>query len=105
MICTGYGGVLVLNFLVMGDTVFFSPKVDGKMIFTWLFPAFYDIPGPGKNCNYGRRLQSISTSKKLETPCRPWDKWLIFKNIGHFMDQKRYISKERKFNVDSEKFM
>ena len=27
---------------------FFSQKVDGKMIFTWSFWAFYDIPGPGK---------------------------------------------------------
>ena len=29
---------------------FFSQKVDGKMVFTWSFWAFYDIPGPG---NYG----------------------------------------------------
>ena len=28
--------------------LFFSQKVDGKMIFTWSFWAFYDIPGPGK---------------------------------------------------------
>ena len=28
--------------------VFFSQKSDGKMIFTWSFWAFYDIPGPGK---------------------------------------------------------
>ena len=27
---------------------FFSQKVDGKMIFTWSFWAFCDIPGPGK---------------------------------------------------------
>ena len=27
---------------------FFSQKVDGKMIFTWSFWAFYDIPGSGK---------------------------------------------------------
>ena len=27
---------------------FFSQKVDEKMIFTWSFWAFYDIPGPGK---------------------------------------------------------
>ena len=26
----------------------FSQKVDGNMIFTWSFWAFYDIPGPGK---------------------------------------------------------
>ena len=28
--------------------LFFSQKVDGKMIFTWSFWAFYDIQGPGK---------------------------------------------------------
>ena len=28
--------------------VFLSQKVDGKMIFTWYFWAFHDIPGPGK---------------------------------------------------------
>ena len=28
--------------------LFYSQKVDGKMIFTWSFWAFYDIPGPGK---------------------------------------------------------
>ena len=28
--------------------LFFSQKVDGKMIFTWSFWAFRDIPGPGK---------------------------------------------------------
>ena len=27
---------------------FFSEKVDGKMIFTWSFWAFHDIPGPEK---------------------------------------------------------
>ena len=47
MIFTGYWEVLVLNFSVMWNTVF-SQKVEGKMIFTWSFLAFYDIPGPGK---------------------------------------------------------
>ena len=28
--------------------LFFSQKVDGKMIFTWSFWAFHDIPGPEK---------------------------------------------------------
>ena len=28
--------------------LFFSQKVDGKMIFTWSFWAFHDIPGLGK---------------------------------------------------------
>ena len=29
---------------------FFSQKVDVKIIFTWSFWAFHDIPGPGKYC-------------------------------------------------------
>ena len=28
--------------------LFYRQKVDGKMIFTWYFWAFYDVPGPGK---------------------------------------------------------
>ena len=49
MIFTGYWEVLVLNFSMMGNTVFFfSQKTDGKIIFTWSFWAFYDTPGPGK---------------------------------------------------------
>ena len=39
--------VLVLEFSVMGNTLF-SQKVDVKIIFTWFFWAFHDIPGPGK---------------------------------------------------------
>ena len=38
-------------FELFGDgkyNIFFSQKVDGKMIFTWSFWAFHDIPGPGK---------------------------------------------------------
>ena len=46
----GYWKVLVLNFSVMGNTVFFlTKKVDVKLIFTWSFWAFYDIPRPGKH--------------------------------------------------------
>ena len=37
MIFTGYRKDLVLNFSVMGNTVFFQPKVDLKIIFTWFF--------------------------------------------------------------------
>ena len=79
MLFTGYWEVLVLNFLVIGNTVFFesrswwnddiywlmrsssfelfgnrkyglflSQDVDEKMIYTWCFWAFHDIPGPGK---------------------------------------------------------
>ena len=29
-------------------SLFFSQKIDKKMIFSWSFWAFYDIPGPGK---------------------------------------------------------
>ena len=38
-------------FELFGDgkyDLFFSQKVDGKMIFTWSFWAFHDIPGVGK---------------------------------------------------------
>ena len=38
-------------FELFGDgkyDLFFSQKVDGKMIFTWSFWAFHDIPGLGK---------------------------------------------------------
>ena len=49
MIFPDYWKVLVLNFSLMGNTVFLSSqKVDGKIIFTWSFWAFYDIPWPGK---------------------------------------------------------
>ena len=48
MIFTDYWKVLVLSFSLIGNTVFFSQKVDVKVIFTWSFWAFHDIPGPGK---------------------------------------------------------
>ena len=49
MIFAGFREVLVLNFSVMGNKIFFiSEKVDEKIIFTWSFWAFHDIPGPGK---------------------------------------------------------
>ena len=38
-------------FELFGDgkyNIFFSQKIDGKMIFTWSFWAFHNIPGPGK---------------------------------------------------------
>ena len=42
--------ILVLNFSVMGNTVFlFSQKIDVKIIFTWPFWAFHDILGTGKS--------------------------------------------------------
>ena len=47
-------------FELFGDRKYgllFSQKVDGKMIFTWSFWAFYEIPGPGK---YGF-LRSVNT--------------------------------------------
>ena len=50
MIFTGYWKVLVLSFLVMGNNgLFFSQKVDVKVIFTWSFWAFHDILGLGKD--------------------------------------------------------
>ena len=77
MIFTDYWKVLFLNFSVIvrswckddiywltrsscfelfgdGKYGFFSQKVDGKMMYTWSFWAFHDIPGPGKydfSCN------------------------------------------------------
>ena len=38
-------------FELLGDRkygIFFSQNADGKMIYTWTFRAFHDIPGPGK---------------------------------------------------------
>ena len=79
MLFTDYWKVIVLNFSVIGKTIFFesrswwkddiywlmrsscfelygdgkyglsfSQKVDEKMIYTWSFWDFHDIPGPGK---------------------------------------------------------
>ena len=36
---------VLLNFSEIGN---FNQKVDGKMVFTWCFGAFHDIPGFGK---------------------------------------------------------
>ena len=44
----GYQKVLILSFSVMENTVFFSQRVDVKVMFTWSFWAFHDILGPGK---------------------------------------------------------
>ena len=44
MIFTGYWQVLVLNFLVMGNTVFFQPKSWWKNDIYLVFWAFHDIP-------------------------------------------------------------
>ena len=41
---------------------FFSQKIDGKMIFTWYFWPFYDIPGPGK---YGFSRSVFLSSKVI----------------------------------------
>ena len=59
---------LFWTFLMIGNTVFFSQKVDGKMIFTWSLWAFYDIPGPGK---YGFLCSVLA---KVFWCCR--DHWL-----------------------------
>ena len=53
-------------FELFGDEkygLFYSQKVDGKMIFTWSFWAFYDIPGPGK---YGFSRSVWNHCKHLE---------------------------------------
>ena len=94
MIFTDHWKGLVLNFSVMGHTVFFESKswwkddiywllrsscfelfgdgkyglffsqnVDGKMIFTWSFWAFYDIPGAGKH-GFSSRLTFLMSSNK-----------------------------------------
>ena len=89
MLFTEYWKVLVLNFLVIENAVFFESrswwkgdiywlmrsscfelygdrkyglffrqKVDEKMIYTWFFWAFHDIPEPGKygfSCRDGRK--------------------------------------------------
>ena len=44
MIFTDYLLVVVLNLSVMGNMVFFYPKVDRKRIFTWSFLAFHHTP-------------------------------------------------------------
>ena len=66
MIFTGYWEVIILNFSVKGNTVFFSAK---KLMERWylhvFFLAFYDIPRPGK---YGFS-RSVSSSKT--TGCGP----------------------------------
>ena len=48
VIVLGYQKVLVLSFFSMGNTDFFSQNVDVKVMFTWSFWAFHDIPGPGE---------------------------------------------------------
>ena len=49
MIFTGYWEVLLFNFSVRGNMVFFfSQNGDGKITFTWSFWAFHDILGLGK---------------------------------------------------------
>ena len=48
MIFTGYREVLVLNFSVMGNTVFFQPKSGWKDDIYFVFLAFHDILGLGK---------------------------------------------------------
>ena len=57
-------------FELFGDgkyDLFFSQKVDGKMIFTWSFWAFHDIPGLRK---YGFSFSVLNN--------------LIFYNVHHF---------------------
>ena len=62
----GYGKFIVLNFLVMVNKVFFSQKVDVKIIYTWFFWAFNDISGPGKDsflCSANYRPKALYSPK------------------------------------------
>ena len=55
------GKILFWTFRWWEIRSFFSQKVDEKMIFTWSFWAFYDIPGPGK---YGSWRSEKSKRRK-----------------------------------------
>ena len=46
--CFGPWKVFVLNFLETGNMVVFEPKLDRKIMFTWSFWVFQDIPRPLK---------------------------------------------------------
>ena len=66
---TDYWKVLIWNFSEKGNTVIFLiQKVDGKMIFTWHFLAFHDIPGLAKFgfwCSDSlKRQERLETEKK-----------------------------------------
>ena len=57
-------------FELFGDRKYdlsFSQKVDGKIIFTWCFLSFHDIPGPGK-CG-GFLCSNMSEIKKIKKNC------------------------------------
>ena len=70
--------------------LFFSQKVDGKMIFTWSFWAFYDIPGPGK---YGfSRSVTYITFKFISTGLHVQLYWLALKKIIEL--RTKYLQKQ-----------
>ena len=65
-------------FELFGDgkyRLFFSQKVDGKMIFAWYFWAFYDIPGNGQN-GFSRSVQYMY-EELLETTWKNFSACLI----------------------------
>ena len=78
MIFTGYWKVLVLNFSMMGNTVFFRQKIDVKIIFTWYFWAFHDISGPGK---YGFSCSDFSADYDAIT-------------VDNILDLHKYLMKK-----------
>ena len=56
--CFGPWKVLVWIFRRWENGLFLNQKIDGKVIFTWSFWAFQNIPGPGK---YGSSRSVISS--------------------------------------------
>ena len=59
IIFTDYWKALVLNFLEMENDIFLIQKVDGKMMFTWYFWTFHDIPGLEKLAQCETSMQDI----------------------------------------------
>ena len=78
--------VLVLNFLEMGNLVFFwaswCPKVDEKVIFTWSFCAFQDISGHGK---YGFLYSGVARITK--------------KNWSYFIEKQLEVFEKGNFEL------
>ena len=76
-------------FEIFGDGkygLFFRQNVDGKMIFTWSFWAFYDMPGPGKHdfshsaCDPLRACSDKNTTGHIRLKRRFKIKWFIKKS-------------------------
>ena len=61
-------------------SLFFSQKVDGKMIFTWSFWAFHNIPGLRKYC--------ISCSAQPDLNAQQY-RWVTIKHSWYGLRKKR----------------